>query len=81
MNVKKSIIGYSIEQIELEAQLNEQAGIVTSLSGPNFMDNMKQEGWEEEEGGEEDDEDARNAAEGYDYEGALDGADEFDGED
>jgi len=80
VNVKKSIIGYSIEQIELEARLNEQAGITTSLSGPNFMDNMKQEGWEEE-GGEEDDEDARNAAEAYDYDGALEGADEFDGED
>ena len=80
VNVKKSIIGYSIEQIELEAQLNKQAGISTDLSGPSFMDDMNQEGWEDEEGVEEDDEDARNAAEGYDYGGALDGADEFEGE-
>jgi hypothetical protein len=49
VNVKRDIIGYSKDQIELEARLNKEAGIVTSLSGPDFGDEMANEGWEEEE--------------------------------
>ena len=49
VNVKKDIIGYSKNQIELEARLNKEAGIITGLSGPDFGDEMGAEGWEEEE--------------------------------
>jgi len=51
VNVRKDIIGYSKDQVELEARLNKEAGIVTSLSGPDFRDEMVNEGFE----GEEDD--------------------------
>ena len=63
VNVKKDIIGYSKDQVELEARLNKEAGIVTSLSGPDFGDEMANEGFEDEEGVE--DEDQRILEQGY----------------
>jgi hypothetical protein len=49
VNVKKDIIGYSKDQVELEARLNKEAGIITTLSGPDFGDEMANEGFEDEE--------------------------------
>jgi hypothetical protein len=77
LNVKKSIIGYDIEQIELEERLNEEAGIITTLSGRNLRDDMKTEGWDSDKE-EEEDEDARELAEGY---GSNGDEGEFVGED
>jgi hypothetical protein len=49
INVKRDIIGYSKDQIELEPRLNKEAGIINNLSGPDFGDEMANEGFEDEE--------------------------------
>ena len=78
VNVRKEIINYSKDQVELEARLNKEAGIVTSLSGPDFGNEMDNEGFEGEQ--EDENEDQRELNEGYDYEGALGDAADFEGE-
>ena len=65
VNVKKDIIGYSKDQIELEARLNKEAGIITTLSGPDFGDEMANEGFEDEEEGGGYNEELNELEQGY----------------
>jgi len=64
-DVKTQVQGYDIEQINLEEEENEKAGIITRLDKPGDIDDPTAEGWREEAAAQERTEEDMEQAEGY----------------